>query len=72
MDFYTDIPIWRGTQYLSFQQVEQIPIDAIDVIFSCRFFLIIQGDSKRLLKIHVLITSIFHGVGDLKFYSKQL
>ena len=58
MDFYTDIPIWRGTQYLSFQQVEQIPIDAIDVIFSCLFFLIIQGDSKRLLKVHESIILI--------------
>ena len=27
----------------------------------------IQGDSKRLLKVHELVTSIFYEVGDLKF-----
>ena len=32
----------------------------------------IQGDSKRLLKVHVSITSTFCGVGDLKFCTGQL
>ena len=31
----------------------------------------IQGDSKRLLKVHVSLTSIFHGVWDLKFCTEQ-
>ena len=33
---------------------------------------VIQGDSKRLLKVHVSITSTNCGVGDLKFYTGQL
>ena len=32
----------------------------------------IQGDSKRLLKVHESITSTFYGVWDLKFCTEQL
>ena len=32
----------------------------------------VQCDSKRLLKVHVSITSTNCGVGDLKFYTGQL
>ena len=32
----------------------------------------VQGDSKRLLKVHVSITSTFYGAGELKFCTKQL
>ena len=32
----------------------------------------IQGDSKRLLKVHVSITSTFYGVGDLEFSTDQI
>ena len=34
--------------------------------------LFIQGDSKRLLKVHESISLIFFGPGDLKFRTEQL
>ena len=48
------------------QLLDGIPIKHFFTILIIHFFNI-QGDSKRLLKVHVSITSKLYGVGDLKY-----